>query len=335
MKSKKTLVFLIVSIFLISLVSASFGYNNPRLPQLIPILIEGQINQNITNINQTNVTNINQFDQSLNTTDNVQFQNLTLSDKITLGDYIIDQNGDNFRIRNATSTFMFFNKSANQMVFTTNTKFEGMQSSSSPIRLLDGLRLLDINENIEFSIYHADLDSGDWVNVSDVFNHSVVFQLENAENPNGMEWIIWDKVNQRPVQVLSFAGEGRGSVISVRSAIIGTANRPIDENYTMCQNLACNASDVSDLEVEGSIWSGRNITANYFIGDGSLLTGINSDRIISPDTLKNLTITNDTLIYNDGTIDRAVFNLVVSKIIPPVRPGFITSVYILSIQTLF
>ena len=55
------------------------------------------INQNITNINQTinNVTNItnitnniNQFDQSLNTTDSVQFDNLILTGNLTLGQKI-------------------------------------------------------------------------------------------------------------------------------------------------------------------------------------------------------------------------------------------------------
>ena len=82
----------------------------------------------------------------------------------------------------------------------------------------------------------------------------------------------------------------------------------MDENFTLCTNLACNSSDVSDLEVEGSVWAGRNITANYFIGDGSSLTGINSDRIISPDTNKTLILSDTNLIYQDGTQNRLVIN---------------------------
>ncbi|KKK90368.1 hypothetical protein LCGC14_2723670, partial [marine sediment metagenome] len=44
------------------------------------------ITQNITNNNI--ITNINQFDQSLNTTDSVQFNNLTLTGNLTLGQKI-------------------------------------------------------------------------------------------------------------------------------------------------------------------------------------------------------------------------------------------------------
>ncbi|KKM02818.1 hypothetical protein LCGC14_1780660, partial [marine sediment metagenome] len=94
MESKR-LKFLIILIFLmgilnITFLSAELGFNNPNLPKLerpeiVSVGDNITINQNITNINQTNITNINQFDQSLNTTDNVQFQNLTLSNKITFG----------------------------------------------------------------------------------------------------------------------------------------------------------------------------------------------------------------------------------------------------------
>ncbi|KKN44949.1 hypothetical protein LCGC14_0687690, partial [marine sediment metagenome] len=63
------------------------------------------------------------------------------------------------------------------------------------------------------------------------------------------------------------------------------------------------------------MWQDKNSVSKKVLLEGDIMN--NSDRIISPDTLKDLTITNDTLIYNDGTTDRAVFNLVVSKIISP------------------
>ncbi|KKN42957.1 hypothetical protein LCGC14_0708170, partial [marine sediment metagenome] len=234
---------------------------------------------------------------------------------IYLGDYIIDQNGDNFRIRNTTSTIMFFNKSANELVFTTNTKTLGFTDGASPLKLREGVQFFDNNDIKTYSIYHAE-GNKIWRNVSGVFNHSIIFEVDTKGNPYGMEWLMWDKVTQRPPMVVNFGEEGRATTFD-RSLRIGKSNSPVDENFTLCTTLACNSSDVSDLEVEGSIWAGRNITANYFIGDGNLLTGLNSDKIISPDKLKNLTITNTTLIYNDGTTDRFVSNTLVTKIISP------------------
>ncbi|KKN19464.1 hypothetical protein LCGC14_0945360, partial [marine sediment metagenome] len=65
-----------------------------------------------------------------------------------------------------------------------------------------------------------------------------------------------------------------------RSLRIGKANSPVDENFTLCTTLACNSSDVADLEVEGSIWAGRsfvgsglmkpNMSGAYGIGVGTL-----------------------------------------------------------------
>ena len=332
-------IFLFSLVLLLSFTSAEFGYDNPNLPKIVPPEL---ISQNITNVNQTNVTNINQFDQSLNTTDNVQFQNLTLSDKITfafgeiidnivngwiritgnlnvtgnitpslnntfslgspdllwkdlylgnssiyLDNYILDVFDGNFRIRNETTDIMYFNQTANEMVFTTNTRTIGFAEGASPLKLREGVQFFNVAGVKGFSIYHAH-GTEEWRNVSDIFNASVVFELDEKDNPYGMDWIIWDKLTQRPPLVINFGEEGRATTFD-RSLRIGKANSPVDENFTLCTNLACNSSDVADLEVEGSIWAGRNITANYFIGDGSQLIGITglwnrTGTVLSPKT---------------------------------------------------
>ena len=84
MNGKKIFFLFVFGIFLISFVSASFGYDNPTLPKITSPV------SNLTIIQNINQTITNNFDQSLNTTDNVQFQNLTLSDKITFafGEFI-------------------------------------------------------------------------------------------------------------------------------------------------------------------------------------------------------------------------------------------------------
>ena len=180
---------------------------------------------------------------------------------IYLGNYILDVFDGNFRIRNETTNIMYFNATGNEMVFTTNTRTMGFAEGASPLKLREGVQFFNVAGVKSFSIYHAH-GNEEWRNVSDIFNSSVVFELDEKDNPYGMDWIIWDKLTQRPPLVINFGAEGRATTFD-RSLRIGKANSPVDENFTLCTNLACNSSDVADLEVEGSIWAGRN-----FIGSG-------------------------------------------------------------------
>lgn len=75
----------IVSAFLVSADAPNLINGNQNRPSLDSADISNKtFNVNITQ----NITNINQFDQSLNTTDSVQFDNLTLTGNITLGQKI-------------------------------------------------------------------------------------------------------------------------------------------------------------------------------------------------------------------------------------------------------
>ncbi len=194
------------------------------------------------------------------------------SNSINLNDWILDTDGENFRIRNQTMDIMSFNATADEWVFPTNVKILGFTEGGSPLKLREGVQFFNVAGIKGFSIYHAH-GTEEWRNISDIFEHSVVFELDEKDNPYGMDWVMWDKLTQRPPLVINFGAEGRATTFD-RSLRIGKANSPVDENFTMCTNLACNSSDAADLEVEGSIWSGRNISATYFIGDGSQLTGI-------------------------------------------------------------
>ena len=74
---KNKFLFLFAFLIAVPLVSAlQVGLEGEIGLDLSPTTLTGR---NITYINQTNVTNINQFDQSLNTTDNVTFDSVHLN----------------------------------------------------------------------------------------------------------------------------------------------------------------------------------------------------------------------------------------------------------------
>ncbi len=87
MIGSKNILLVIFFIFIIPMISSELPQledGNPNLPSL-----DGAVTSNNTFIfNDTITNNINQFDQSLNTTDSVQFNNLTLTGNLTLGQKI-------------------------------------------------------------------------------------------------------------------------------------------------------------------------------------------------------------------------------------------------------
>ena len=230
-----------------------------------------------------NVNISGNFTPSLNNTYSLGSNDLLWKDihlgpgSIYLGNYILDVDGENFRIRNDTTDFMFFNTTANEMVFTTNTRTLGFSRGESPIKFEDGAQFFDDDGSKEFSIYHAHGNEY-WRNVSGIFNHSTVFEVNEKENPYGMEFVIWDMPAQKAPLVINFGAEGRATTFG-RSVKIGRTNHALDENYTRCDTLACNATDAADLEVEGSIWAGRNINASddICITGGNCLSSISGE----------------------------------------------------------
>ncbi|HEA46604.1 MAG TPA: hypothetical protein ENH99_02375, partial [Candidatus Pacearchaeota archaeon] len=225
---KKNFILALIFIFLFSNLY-SLSAVSPNLPNgnlIYPNLANGVQTNNTYNVNYSvtqTTNNINQFDQSLNTTDSVQFNNLTLTgnlnilgnitpslnntfslgspnllwkdlylgdSSIYLGNYILDAFDGNFRIRNKTTNIMYFNATSNEMVFTTNTRTIGFAEGASPLKLREGVQFFNVAGVKGFSIYHAH-GNEEWRNVSDIFNTSVVFELDKKDNPYGMDWIVW------------------------------------------------------------------------------------------------------------------------------------------------
>ncbi len=203
---------------------------------------------------------------------------------INIDPYILYVNGEDFTISNGTTDIMVFNKSANEMFFTTNTRTMGFTRGASPLKLEEGLQFFDEDGTKHYSIYHAH-GTEEWINVSSIFEDAVVFELEEEGNLYGMEWVLWDKTDQRPHLVVNHGASSRASIFD-RSLMVGKSfgNASLDENYTLCEGfnlIDCMTSSTGadlgvedDIEAKGSILAQENITATYFIGDGSLLTGI-------------------------------------------------------------
>ena len=78
--------------------------------------------------------------------------------------------------------------------------------------------------------------------------------------------------------------------------------------------------DKWDLLISGTLFNGNNLTADYFIGDGSLLTNVpagSTNILTSADSYKQLILTNTFLQYWDGVRNRLDISTVHTKFYSP------------------
>ncbi len=132
MKFSSNFVFLFLFVFIVytpTIDSSNFGFDSPLdvgfgydSPEVIGN-VTNIIDQNITQI----ITNINLFDQSLNTTDSVQFVNLDLTGNLTLGQKITFALGE--MIDNIIDSFITITANLNvtgELIVSENSTLKGM-----------------------------------------------------------------------------------------------------------------------------------------------------------------------------------------------------------------
>ncbi len=129
----------------------------------------------------------------------------------------------------------------NEITVRSNANILGILRGHSPLKIGDSIQFVDINDTNLFSVYTAGQNiTGN--NVSSQYYGVVIHQIESHTNPSEIEECWWDREDQE-----------------MRMCMDKT-------NIEIWNNLIVN----KNINVTG------NITASHFIGDGSLLTGINS-----------------------------------------------------------
>lgn len=155
----------------------------------------------------------------------------------------------------------------------------GSMRATHPVKVQDGLMLMDAA--LEQEYFHV-LLSGEHTNADplpEAFDHTMVFETTQVENPSSMEVVFWDADNYRPDLIINAGSPGRASVFE-RSLIVGAhkGTKPLDADYTLgildypnAQfDTSVSGADLGvedDLEVLGTIYTDE-------IRESSLAAGV-------------------------------------------------------------
>ena len=169
---------------------------------------------------------------------------------------------------------------------------DGFITSNSPVRLLDGLKIISLNSTGGFTQYFHIFFSDDekiaeekHTGLTNATNKSLIFFSHDLGNPYKMGYMFYNANTNRSDFVINQGGANRASLFE-RSLMIGKGlgNATIDGNYTLCQGFSlidCDTSSTGadlgvedDIEAKGSIYSQENInaTGNFSLGQKIVFT---------------------------------------------------------------
>ena len=215
--------------------------------------------------------------------------------------------------RRRLTHFNYLRKNVNEDT-TGNFKIKGILKGNEPLKVEESLSFLDSSGMEEFSYYIAQ-SSKNYSKVPTAFNDSLIIQKSVASNPNDMQVCFWDDEHSIMTFCVNEGAPFRATTIRRSLQIVGnTGVKENDENFTLCEDtnyVDCSTDTTGadlfvqdDIEAQ-SIYANENMTAQYFIGDGSQLTGLS---VIENDTLQSIT-DRGSITTNDITIG-SVLNFV-------------------------
>ncbi len=171
----------------------------------------------------------------------------------------------------------------NPDVFPGDIHVKKTIKGDSPVKLEEGLELLDANGEPMFRLYVKGRGEGG-PNVPGDFNNTLIIETSLILNPSNMEIAFFDSENQRPALVINEGAALRATTLD-RSFQVGKNNvtGPVDGNYTLIEGYkyidANSTGTGADLAVEDGIESkGGLFTQGDMIVDGDanfggMLTG--------------------------------------------------------------
>jgi hypothetical protein len=172
-------------------------------------------------------------------------------------------------------------------IITGNLILHGTLSGLSPLKFQDEINFIKAGGNVTSALYNAPRLYNS--TLPSVFADSLIHDIIQETNDYGMQECFWDENTETMQMCISGAYlNGRATTVSRSFQVVGnTTNKVVNENFTLCEGnnyIDCDTdltgADLlveDDIEAIGSIYSQENVTASYFVGDGSLLTGVSGD----------------------------------------------------------
>ncbi len=197
---------------------------------------------------------------------------------------------------------------ASEIIVYSNANILGTLRGHSPLKIGDAIQYVDENDSNLFSIYTAGQNiTGS--NVSSQYYGVIIHQIESHINPSGIEECWWDKEDQEMRMCMDRTNIEMWNNLVVNKNINVTGNSSAETgffsylgsltnritklfaqevdasgNITTTQtgffgwlgSLTSRITElwVVDINATGDIKTSQNVSARYFLGNGSLLTNL-------------------------------------------------------------
>jgi len=188
-----------------------------------------------------------------------------------------DTNGDT---RERLTIFDYLRRDVNE-IYIGNLTFEGALRTNSPLKIKQSMQYVNPNDEV---IYNSFVQGQNALvtDIPEIFNDSLIyFKIKSLANNYGYKVVYFDNITKQSLFTLSRNINGRASTIF--NLMVVPENKTTDTSFNLCKGtyVDCDSNDADllvydDIESGGSIFSNENVTAKYFVGDGSFLTGITS-----------------------------------------------------------
>jgi len=213
----------------------------------------------------------------------------------------------------------------NEITVYSDANILGTLRGHSPLKIGDSIQFIDANDSNLFSIYTAGQNvSGS--NVSSQYYGVIIHQIESHTNPSGIEECWWDKEDQEMRMCMDRTNMEMWNNLLVNKNMSVTGNSSADTgffsylgsmvdritelfvldvdasgNITASQtgffgwlgslSSRINKLWVVDINATGNVETSQNVSARYFLGNGSLLTNLPPGGITPVYLGSNLTAT--------------------------------------------
>jgi len=212
------------------------------------------------------------------------------------------QSDTNGNPRQRLTMFDYLRKDTDE-IYTGNLTFEGALRTNSPLKIKQSMQYVNPNDEV---VYNSFVQGQNAIitDIPEIFNDSLIyFKIKSLTNNYGYKVVYFDNITKQSLFTLSRNVEGRASTIF--NLMVVPENKTTDASFNLCEGnyVDCDSNEADllvydDIESGGSIFSNENVTAKYFIGDGSRLTNLPSSSAVYLENKLNATNTDYSSIFN-------------------------------------